>query len=268
MTRPRNKAKRELRQPRVTDLSAAGSAGLGEPKLGRTYDGSGSRMQKIPENHHTQTLYAKRCLKKIAARWDARADTWDSSLQQPGCHVNQDEGYLRFLRESRAVIQQRREFCATQGVIDVGCGTGLVLADVASWFAWGIGVDISEQMIQLARRKHIARARFMVGDAFELLKICQTAGVILSRGVLLSHYGYDQGATLLRSLRASLLPHGFLLVDFLNRRGRVHRYVPVGKTFFDADEICEMARGAGFGATTIIGKMERRVLLLMAEVNN
>jgi predicted TPR repeat methyltransferase len=213
-------------------------------------------------------MYRNRVLNEIAARWDARADTWDQSLRQRDCHLNEDEAYARFLAEVHTVIKARRQFCATRGVIDVGCGTGLVLGDVISRFAWGIGVDISKRMIRIARRKRIPDARFLLGDAFQLSRNWPAAAAILSRGVLLSHYGRKQGEKLLKALNDSLLPRGFLILDFLNLAARdLHHHVPDGKTYFHPDEVCAMARQAGFRSVLILGDMERRVLLLKADAH-
>jgi ubiquinone/menaquinone biosynthesis C-methylase UbiE len=166
------------------------------------------------------------------------------------------------------MLEKRRSFCASSGVIDVGCGTGLVLADVISRFAWGIGVDISENMIRVARRKRIPQSRFLVGDAFDLSAQCRAAAAVLSRGVLLSHYGHKQGTELLKSIYRCLIPSGFLILDFLNLAGRDrHRHVTDSKTYFNGDEVCQMAHNAGFARAEVLGRMERRVLLLIAEIN-
>jgi SAM-dependent methyltransferase len=213
-------------------------------------------------------LYEKRNLKEIAARWNARAATWDRSLRQPNCHLNDDDAYARFLHEAHRILEKRRSFCASRGVIDVGCGTGLVLADVVSRFVWGIGVDVSKKMIEIARRKRIPRSRFLVADAFNLSAYCPAAAAALSRGVLLSHYGHKQGLELLKSIYRCLIPSGFLILDFLNLAARDrHQHLPHTKTYFNGDEVCQMAHNAGFGRAKILGRMERRVLLLIAEVN-
>ena len=212
-------------------------------------------------------VYEQRRLDAIAARWDTRAESWDSALKNPDCHLNEDESYARFLKEALAVIKKRGQICAEGGIIDVGCGTGLVLEQVASHFAWGVGIDISRKMIQLARRKRIPNARFLLGDAFSLSGACPGAAAILSRGVLVSHYGHRQGTALLKELRAALGPGGFLIVDFLNLAARnQHEHVPETKTYFDGAKVCQMAKRAGFASVRILGEMERRVLLLLAEV--
>lgn len=214
-------------------------------------------------------VYEQRRSKHIAARWDARAESWDCALQSPDCHLNEDESYSRFLKEALAIIRKRRQLCAKGGVIDVGCGTGLVLGQVVSHFAWGVGIDISRKMVQVARRKRIRNARFLVGDAFRMATTCPAAAAILSRGVLLSHYGRRQGAVLLKEMRAALGPRGFLIVDFLNLGARdQHQHVAETKTYFESGEVSEMARRAGFASVRILGKLERRVLLLLAEVQS
>jgi SAM-dependent methyltransferase len=212
-------------------------------------------------------IYARRQLKAIAARWDARAKTWDQSLDDPACHLNEDDAYCRFTRVVRRLVARRRRFCATHGVIDAGCGTGMVLGEVISAFSWGIGVDISPRMIRIARAKRIANTKFLVGDCFDLPSLCAKAGAVLSRGVLLSHYGSEQGQSILGAATSALVPGGFLFFDFLNEAARTkHTHAPDTKTWFTGNEIESMARRAGFSSVTIIGKPIRRVLLLLAQI--
>ena len=213
-----------------------------------------------------RTIYARRRSKAIAARWDARADSWDHALEDPTCHLNEDDAYRRFTRLVRRLIAARRKFCALHGIIDVGCGTGLVLAEVISAFAWGVGIDISPRMIRAARAKCLARTKFLVGDCFDLPSLCPSAGAVLSRGVLLSHYGRKQGQAILRAARSALEPGGFLVVDFLNEAARTrYRHAPENKSWFTGDQIQSMARQAGFSIVTILGQPNRRARLLLAE---
>lgn len=215
----------------------------------------------------SQALYEQRKLPAIAARWDAKAATWDQELAKPACHLNADEGYSRFLRQTSKLLAERQDFCACQGVIDAGCGTGLVLAAVLPSFAWGVGVDISKEMIRAAESKRLHSARFLVGDCFHLASLCPRAGAVLSRGVLLSHYGHRQGEALLAAACEALARGGFLLFDFLNAEARrLFPHAPGNKTYFQAQEICGMARQAGFGRAVVLGEPERRVRLLLAEV--
>ncbi|GAA2443496.1 methyltransferase domain-containing protein [Actinomadura vinacea] len=57
----------------------------------------------------------------------------------------------------------------TQVVADVGCGSGRAVAELADRGVQAIGVDLSEQMIAAARRRHPGQAdAFRVGDACAL----------------------------------------------------------------------------------------------------
>jgi len=213
-----------------------------------------------------KALYEQRHLEAIAARWSAKAAGWDHDLQNPDCHLNEDNAYERFLDHLDLIIQQRAGFCRTTGVIDAGCATGLLLARIVSGFQSGIGVDISPEMIAIAQAKQIPQARFLVGDCFELRASCPEAGAIVSRGVLLSHYGRQQGEALLRSARACLVEGGFVFRDFLNQTSRDrYQHIARNKTYFEPEEICAMADRAGLKSPKIFGESERRVRQLYAE---
>jgi SAM-dependent methyltransferase len=220
----------------------------------------------LPRSSRSDGPYSRRRLDGIAARWDARAPDWDQALKNPACHLNEDDAYRRFLRAARQIIRQRQAFCSTHGVIDAGCGTGLVLAAVLPAFAWGIGVDISQEMLRIARSRQLKKATFVSGDCFELPTLCSKAGAVLSRGVLLSHYGRRQALALLKAAHAALVAHGFILFDFLNQDARARsQHAPENKTWFTATEVCSLARRAGFAEPSSIGSPDCRVLLLLAE---
>jgi len=213
----------------------------------------------------SREMYARRELGAIAARWDARAKSWDHALEDSDCHLNEDDAYERFIGAVQRRIARRKQFCAGQGVIDVGCGTGLVLAQVAPAFAWGIGVDISPEMVRVAGSKNLPKCNFIVGDCFALASLCPKAGMIVSRGVLLSHYGREHGLALLKSVRSALGRDGFIVFDFLNEAARTqHQHAPENKTWFTGEEIKGTARAAGFSAVSISDGPDRRVLILAA----
>jgi hypothetical protein len=120
-------------------------------------------------------------------------------------------------------------------------------------------------MIRLAAAKAIPGARFVVSDCFQLSRICRRAGAVVSRGVLLSHYGREQSRDLLVAARKALVPGGFLLFDFLNEEARSsHCHAPEDKTYFIGEHLLDLARGAGFNQAAIQGETQRRVLLLVA----
>lgn len=202
----------------------------------------------------------------VAARWDAKADAWDHELQDPQCHLNEDQAYARFVDQLSRIVLEKSDFCRAQGIVDAGCATGLVLAGIVSGFAWGVGVDISPQMIRRAQAKVLPHTTFLVGDCFDLAATCPKAGAVVSRGVLLSHYGPEQGRSLLVSARSCLVEGGFVLWDFLNRTGRSkYQHVAETKSYFDAEEVCALAGQAGLRQITVYGEPERRVRMLYAE---
>ena len=214
-----------------------------------------------------RALYETRQLKAVSARWDARAATWDREIADPDCQLNQDNAYAWFLETALQVVNERSAFCAQHGVIDAGCGTAVVLQSVVPGFAWGIGVDISPEMIFAAQQKRLDRCRFLVGDGFRLPELCPKAGAIVSRGILLSHYGVGQGKALLNSMRNSLADGGFLVCDFLNAESRsLFSGAPETKTYFHRQQVIELALTAGFGKATVLGQNQRRALILLAEV--
>jgi predicted TPR repeat methyltransferase len=211
-------------------------------------------------------LYYARQLAEIAARWDAKAQQWDKDLEDPDCHLNEDQAYQRFLSQLARQIQQRADFCASHGVVDAGCATGLVLDSIIASFAWGIGVDISPRMIEVARAKHIQKAEFIVGDCFQLPALCPKAGAVFSRGVLLSHYGSENGLTLLQAAHGSLVARGFVCFDYLNQAGRRGaKHAPENKTYFTSESVGGLAQAAGFDKVEVVVEPSRRVGLLIAE---
>lgn len=224
-------------------------------------------MSAIPEDSvNSSKPYLCRDIAAIASRWDAKAEKWDQDLQDSSCHLNEDRAYERFLDQLNTIIEDRQAFCAAHGVVDAGCATGLVLSKVISSFAWGVGIDLSPKMIRAAEAKHIPGASFRVGDCFDLSSICADAGAVVSRGVLLSHYGFQHGQSLLRSARSSLVRGGFIFWDFLNEAGRAYyKHSPDNKTYFKAREVCAMALKAGFESAKTLEKASQRVGLLLAE---
>lgn len=89
--------------------------------------------------------------------YDALAEAYDEAFP---------EGYASAL-ERRAVALWADEVRAsglTGPVVDVGCGTGHVTADLASAGLDVVGVDPSRGMLEVARRSH-PDVRFVEGDA-------------------------------------------------------------------------------------------------------
>jgi SAM-dependent methyltransferase len=214
-----------------------------------------------------QTDYESLRLDLVRSRWDAKAGRWDRDLADPSCHLHEDDAYRRFLQIVSPIVVKRAAFCRRRLLVDLGCGTGLVLAHCIESFAQGLGIDLSPRMVEAARQKQLPRARFEVGNAFDLSRSVSRAGAIVSRGVLLSHYGRRWTPALLREVHRSLAPDcGFAVLDFLNAAAR-HRYPsnPDNKTFFSAGEVQSLALQAGFRRCFCFGEPQRRSLVALLE---
>jgi SAM-dependent methyltransferase len=211
--------------------------------------------------------YAAARLDVVRSRWDQKAERWDEDLADKRFHLNIDGAYDRFLGTAEALVAERAEFCRKSLLVDLGCGTALVLARFIDCFSSGVGIDISPRMLEVAARRQLPRTRFVEGNCLELAHYVSGAGAVLSRGVLLSHYGRRWATVLLEQARQAVLPDGgFALLDFLNAAARdAYPANPANKAYFHADEMELLGRQAGFGRTRVLGGPERRVLLLLVE---
>ncbi len=78
--------------------------------------------------------------------------------------------------------------------------------------------------------------------------------------------GCSKAEELLRAAKAVLVPGGFVLFDFLNAAAKArHAHAAEEKTHFAGPEITSLAHRAGFKTVNILGDLERRVRLLLAE---
>ncbi len=212
-------------------------------------------------------------LQVIRERWDQKADRWDGDLADEQCHLNQDDAYRRFLNAADAVVAARESFCRNQLLVDLACGTGLVLAHFVNRFQRAIGVDISPRMLAVAAARRLPGVELLQASCFALVGhvgdhgYMVPAGAVLSRGILLSHYGQRWGVPLLRQVREVLVPDGgFAILDFLNALARYdYPANPDNKTYYTAEQIQSYSNEAGFRRSTILGEPDRRVLLLLAE---
>jgi SAM-dependent methyltransferase len=214
-----------------------------------------------------QADYQGMRLDVIRSRWDAKAQRWDRDLADLSFHLNEDDACRRFLEIVSSIIAQRAELCRRRLLVDLGCGTGPVLAHCIDSFAEGVGVDLSQRMVEVARQKQLPRARFEVGNAFELSQLVSQAGAVLSRGILLSHYGPRWAPVLLREVhRALAADGGFAVLDFLNAAARdQYPSNPNNKSYFHANDMESLGLQAGFRRCRVFGEPQRRILAVLLE---
>lgn len=101
---------------------------------------------------------------------------------------------------------------AGKRVLDVGCAAGHLTAALAGRGADVIGVDLSQGMIDLARKKFGVQARFECADLAEPLDFLEDDSVDLITASLVLHYLLDWGPTL-GEFRRILRPGGALVMS-------------------------------------------------------
>jgi SAM-dependent methyltransferase len=234
------------------------------PDLGKCLDIS-SDAYGMPAS--PMEVYDALVIDEIRKRWDQKAERWDADLADQDCHLNQDDGYRRFIQAAEAVVSARQTFCGQQLLVDLACGTGQVLAHFLDRFERAVGVDISPRMLGVAAARRLPRTEFLETSCFEFACRIAPAGAVLSRGILLSHYGHRWALPLLRQVHDALVAEGgFAVLDFLNDLARYdYPANPKNKTYFTARQIQSLASEAGFRSSSILGQSNRRVLMLLAE---
>ena len=139
-------------------------------------------------------------------------------------------------------------------LVDIGTGTGRLLERVAGQVTRGIGVDLSHEMLTIARARldkaEAAHLSVRYGDMYRLPIEAGAADVAIVHMVL--HYA-DEPRAAIREAARVLRPGGRLvIVDFaphaLEDLRTEHRHRRLG---FAEPEVTEWMAAAGFGAATV-----------------
>lgn len=216
----------------------------------------------IPESD--PVVYASRDIDAIARRWDSKAAQWDSGLESESCHLNQGNAYGIFVELGRQFALERQKLCSTGSLVDLGCGTGSVLAQFSNYFERSIGIDISREMLNVAASKSIRNAEWRLDDVFEGTWSRMKHAAVLSRGILLSHYGNDLACLLIAQTVKALTPGGFALFDFLSIEApEATKILAPNKTYFSPDRLVDQARRLGSGGAEVAGDPLSRVRYLI-----
>ena len=140
------------------------------------------------------------------------------------------EPYGRTWRQPHPWLDEERAELARRvpggALLDVGCGPG---HEAHYWSEHGfdvVGVDISPEMVALARRNY-ADVRFVVCDLFDVATLGTKFAAVWCAYVLL-HVGQDDLGRALDALRSVLAPGGLLFIA-----------TPVGPQ--DREEISDVA---------------------------
>ncbi|MFZ4534692.1 class I SAM-dependent DNA methyltransferase [Propionivibrio sp.] len=216
----------------------------------------------IPESD--PGLYASRDIDAIARRWDCKAAQWDSGLENESCHLNDGDAYGRFVELGRRLVQDRQELCSAGSLVDLGCGTGSVLAGFSKHFESAIGIDISREMLNVAGSKNIRNVEWRLDDVFEGTWSGMRHAAVLSRGILLSHYGNELACLLIAQTVKALTPGGFALFDFLSVGApEATKILAPNKKYFCPDWLVDQAKRLGSSGAAVAGDPISRVRYLI-----
>lgn len=97
-------------------------------------------------------------------------------------------------------------------ILDLGCGTGQLAAEIAARGAEVIGLDASPEMIEQARRSY-PQLRFMVGDAADF-RLAAPCDAVFSNAVI--HWVPDHEGVA-RAVAGALKPGGRFVAEFGGR---------------------------------------------------
>ncbi|MEX1257975.1 MAG: class I SAM-dependent methyltransferase [Gemmatimonadota bacterium] len=200
---------------------------------------------------------------RIAREFDGKAARYESHRLAPWYRV-QNELVLDRLPPIRGTL------------LDIGCGTGWLLrrALERNPEAFGVGLDLSEEMVRVGRGKAesegIARASFVVGSwedegarlrALRALPLPPTVATCVSA----FHY-FEDPAAAVRHVREALDPGGTLfLVDRAMDASvgtiawdLLHRFIVRDQVrFYRTEELVSMLSDAGFEEVRLLTRVRR-----------
>jgi SAM-dependent methyltransferase len=121
---------------------------------------------------------------------------------------------FNYEKEFQYYHQKLQEFSCLN-VIEIGCGPGFLAKEFVNYYYTYLGVDISEDMLELAH-KRVPTGNFIKGD-MRNLRIHQTFDAVLITGKTFDHLLTNADIfSCLESINRLLRPQGLLLFDCFN----------------------------------------------------
>ena len=140
-------------------------------------------------------------------------------------------GYHAWL--DRRTVGLLRRFSHNARALEVGCGTGLLLRDVAPTARHAVGLDLSHGMLQLAQRRRLT----VVHGSATAIPFADASFDLVYSFKVLAHVPDIRGAV--AEMARVTRPGGHLVLDFYNRhslRHLVRRLRPPGRIGDGTDE--------------------------------
>ena len=137
----------------------------------------------------------------------SKPDSWNSELYQ-----SSHSFVWQYGRDLLVLLNAK----PGERILDVGCGTGQLTAEITQFGAEVVGIDASPEMISTAQ-ENFPHVRFEVADAANLT-YTEEFDVVISNAAL--HWVRDQGGAIASIARA--MKHGGRLVFEMGGRGNLH----------------------------------------------
>lgn len=143
------------------------------------------------------------------------ADDWQrkaKTLSQVKFNVIQARNHYAL-----AIIKERTH---TRSVLDVGCGTGDLVCDIARMGISAKGVDFAEDMIELAQKAAkefgLTQVDFTCSSIFDFELLSDSYDVIVANGFI-EYISQDELRNFISLVSATLAPEGSLILGSRNR---------------------------------------------------
>ena len=159
------------------------------------------------------------------------------TLAQVYDRLMQDVDYPAIADRAEAIFRQFG--CAPNLVLDLGCGTGSLVLELAGRGYDMIGVDNSADMLEQAARKARAASRdvLLLCQDIRAFELYGTVGAILATLDVLNHVTNKQGLrAVFRRVRNYLDPGGLFLFD-LNSPFKLSKLLPAQPSYQVAEDI-------------------------------
>ncbi len=148
---------------------------------------------------------------EVSKRWGQRAESWDQETAKDNFYTNHEDGYERFneLLEKYLPI-------AGRNILEFGCGTGQVSKIISKYDSVNLlAIDVSADMISVAKRNKCQNTVFQAGDVSSLLADNKKFNLIVSRGVVASHIPKTQVHDLFADITKLSQNGAYLIFDFI-----------------------------------------------------
>ena len=143
----------------------------------------------------------------------------ETSLVNAQNHLYDGWLYRRFIDPSLAGIRRRITRLVPRGsrILDVGCGTGDQLRTLTRQISYGLGVELSQVMVETARREQdnlcSANVEFRLADASQLDDLADRSFDIAMSSMMIHEMPEEKRLPVLREMQR--LGQQIILVDWI-----------------------------------------------------